>query len=192
MNERFTQFWSCFWNCLVSASQLEVLVTWCFPSREKITWQFLKHDPKKKIIHFNVNIGSNKTFSNTCKYSLKTRVSSKEMSTFICMSKVRVTCNLWKTNTWVKYEYWLNRPQLCHSPHCELSCYHQPTCLALFYAGGREAVHQCNREPPTDGTVLYFTSEDATTSGGQILPYIFTRIQVLWIQYCIHNFTMNC
>ena len=35
MNERFTHFGSCFWNCHdISASQLEVLVTRCFPSRE--------------------------------------------------------------------------------------------------------------------------------------------------------------
>ena len=42
----------------VSASQLEVLVTWRFPS-----WEMpKKQDPKwVKCIHFNMNIGSNNT-----------------------------------------------------------------------------------------------------------------------------------
>ena len=73
--------------------------------------------------------------------------------------------------------------------------YHQPMCLSISFAGGRKAVHQCDREPPTDGAVLHFESEDASTSGGEILicldsrfmdnynlKYTVTRIEIKYIK----------
>ena len=56
VNELFTHFESCFWNFHdVSASQLEVLVTWCFPLRELPRKQELVVDREQLVSLFTVH-----------------------------------------------------------------------------------------------------------------------------------------